>query len=424
MNLEQTIIQIALQAKQASYELAKLNTSQKDTILHEMAASLMANQSVILAANEKDMAAAKSMGLSQSILDRLLLNQARLLAMSEGFLQVAKLKDPVGKIIQRQQNSAGLMINKVRVPIGVIAVIYESRPNVTADVTALCLKTSNAVILRGGSDAFHSNQAIAAALLEGGHRAGLPQHAVQIVKNTDRLAIKILVQQQGTIDLVIPRGGEDLIQNVVAEAKIPVIKHYKGICHIYVAQDADLAMALSICENAKCQRPGVCNAVETVLIHQEIAERFLPLLVNNLEQHGVEIRADVAAQKIIPHLKLAHEQDWYTEYLDLILSVKIVENTAAAIQHINHYGSHHSDAIISSDEKDQQQFSDQIDSAVVYINASTRFTDGEQFGMGAEIGISTDKLHARGPMGLEELTTYKYIVQGNGQIRQGSSLES
>lgn len=418
MSLEHNIINMANQAKRASYQLAKLIATQKESILLAMADSLRSQSSLILEANQKDMSAAKAAGVSPALLDRLYLTESRLQAMAAGISKVARLQDPVGSLISQSKNAAGLIINKIRVPLGVIAVIYESRPNVTADVTALCLKTSNAVILRGGSDAIHSNQAITKALLAGGSQAGLPQFAVQMVPYTEHEAVKILVSQAGKIDLVIPRGGEQLIQQVMASTKIPVIKHYKGVCHIYIEQDAEVDMALSICENAKCQRPGVCNAVETLLIHKNWAQRFLPLLVAKLQGRGVELRADETALNLVPGLIAANEQDWSTEYLDLILSIKIVPDITAAIEHINYYGSHHSDAIITNDKDSQRQFCDQVDSAVVYINASTRFTDGEQFGMGAEIGISTDKLHARGPMGLEELTTYKYVVKGTGQIRQ------
>jgi glutamate-5-semialdehyde dehydrogenase len=299
------------------------------------------------------------------------------------------------------------------VPIGVIGIIYESRPNVTADVAALCLKTANAVILRGGIDAMHSNRAILHALLQ----VKMPEYAMQLITIPDRDAIKELVQLTGKVDLIIPRGGEGLIKTVVDLAKVPVIKHYQGICHVYVDVDADLNKALAICENAKCQRPGVCNAMETLLVHEKIATQFLPKIAKILTAQQVKLKGDAKTQNIIPNIEPATAQDWETEYLDLILSIKVVTDINEAIQHINYYGSHHSDAIITENKKTAERFTTEVDSAAVYVNASTRFTDGAEFGMGAEMGISTDKLHARGPMGLEELTTYKYVILGTGQIR-------
>lgn len=418
MQLTQQLQHMAEQARLASQLLATLTTLQKNQILQAMAAELQARQNDILAANAQDVSAAQQAGISPALLDRLSLTPQRITAMAQGILQVSRLADPVGVLLHQHQLANGLLINKVRVPIGVIAVIYESRPNVTVDVSALCLKAGNVIILRGGSDAFYSNQALSAALIAGGNEAGLPPHALQWIANTERAAISILASMQGKIDLLIPRGGENLIKQVTDVARVPVIKHYKGLCSIYVDASADPSKALAICENAKCQRPGVCNAVETLLINQSIAPTFLPLLAARLQALGVEIRGDAASRDIVANISVAHDEDWKTEYLDLILAIKIVPDVSAAIAHINTYGSHHSDAIIAEDENAQQQFTAQVDSAAVYVNASTRFTDGEQFGMGAEIGISTDKLHARGPMGLEELTTYKYIVHGTGQIRQ------
>jgi glutamate-5-semialdehyde dehydrogenase len=306
---------------------------------------------------------------------------------------------------------------KRRVPIGVIAIIYESRPNVTADTAGLCIKTSNAIILRGGKEARQSNEAIAKALSEGGRKKGLPEHAIQLVMTTDHEAVQELVQMEGRVDLVIPRGGEGLIRAVTEMARVPVIKHYKGVCHTYVDESADLDMALAIAENAKCQRPGVCNAMETLLVHEAVAAEFLPRMAVQLEARGVELRGDDAARKLVSTMIAAKEEDWYAEYLDLILAVRVVPSVQAAVEHINHYGSQHSDAIIAESDAAVKVFTKEVDSATVYVNASTRFTDGGEFGMGAEIGISTDKLHARGPMGLEELTTYKYVILGKGQIR-------
>jgi len=363
------------------------------------------------------MEAGRKAGLSESLLDRLLLTDARIEAMVKGLRNVVVLKDPVGARISRWIRPNGLVIQKVRVPIGVIAIIYESRPNVTADAASLCIKTSNAVILRGGKEALHSNVAIAAALQEGGAKKGLPANAIQLVQTTDREAVRELVQMEGRVDLAIPRGGESLIRAVVEHARVPVIKHYKGVCHVYVDDSADVEMALNIIENAKCQRPGVCNAIEKVLVSEKIAAAFLPRMAERLAARKVELRGDPAARTIVPTMKEAVEADWTEEYLDLILTVRVVADVKAAVEHINRYGSHHSDAIVAQSEGAQKVFTQGVDSATVYVNASTRFTDGGEFGMGAEIGISTDKLHARGPMGLEELTTYKYVILGSGQIR-------
>jgi len=325
--------------------------------------------------------------------------------------------DPIGGQISRWIRPNGLEIIKRRVPIGVIGIIYESRPNVTADSAALCFKTSNVVILRGGKEAIYSNIAIADALVAGGRKRGMPEHAVQLIRTTDREAIRELVQMEGKVDLIIPRGGESLIRAVTEQSHVPVIKHYKGVCHVYVDASADFEMALRIIENAKCQRPGVCNAMETLLVHEKIAADFLPKVAERLAARNVELRGDDAARAIVPGMKVATVADWSAEYLDLILSVAVVSSTRAAIDHINFYGSKHSDSIVTASDADRDMFLNEVDSAAVYANASTRFTDGGEFGMGAEIGISTDKIHARGPMGLEELTSYKYIITGNGQIR-------
>jgi glutamate-5-semialdehyde dehydrogenase len=351
------------------------------------------------------------------MLDRLTLSDDRIDGMIAGIREVAELKDPVGKRIWRRTRPNGLVIEKKSVPLGVICIIFESRPNVAADAAVLCFKASSAVILRGGKEAFYSNAAIVAALQNGGVAAGMPKDAIQLVATTDREAVRELVQMDDRIDVVIPRGGESLIKAVVSNATVPVLKHYKGICHLYVDKAADLDQALAITENGKCQRPGVCNALETLLVCSEVAALFLPMLAEMAKNHGVELRGCQKTCAIIPGCTPATEDDWYAEYLDLILAVRVVKNTAAAIEHINTYGSHHSDAIVTADKRSANKFLKEVDSSSVYVNASTRFTDGGMFGMGAEMGISTDKLHARGPMGLEELTTYKYTITGTGQIR-------
>jgi glutamate-5-semialdehyde dehydrogenase len=418
MSLHDDMLAIGDRAKTASRELALLTAKRKKTILQSMAEELEAQRKAIAAANAKDLEDARNAGLSSALLDRLALTEARLNGMIKGLRDVADLKDPIGARISRWIRPNGLEIVKRRVPIGVIGIIYESRPNVTADTAALCVKTSNAVILRGGKEAAHSNAAIADALIEGGLRKEMPAYAVQLIRTTNRDAVRELVQMTGRVDLVIPRGGEALIRAVTEQAWVPVIKHYKGVCHTFVDAGANLDMALEIAHNAKCQRPGVCNAMETLLVHEAVAAEFLPRVSEDLGSAGVELRGDAAARAIVPGMKEAGEDDWYAEYLDLILAVRVVPSVKAAIEHINRYGSAHSDAIVSDDEAAQNAFVQEVDASAVYVNASTRFTDGGEFGMGAEIGISTDKLHARGPMGLEELTTYKYVVHGKGQVRQ------
>jgi glutamate-5-semialdehyde dehydrogenase len=417
MTLHEEMILMGEKAVAASRELAQLSSRKKNAILEAMADEIAAQKEIIQSANARDLAAGREAGLSEAMLDRLELTDARIEGMIKGLLDVAVLKDPVGTQISHWNRPNGLQISKVRVPIGVIAIIYESRPNVTADAASLCFKTANAVILRGGKEAVHSNAAIAKAMREGGAKKGMPADAIQLVETTDRDAVRELAQMVGKVDLIIPRGGEGLIKAVSEMAWVPVIKHYKGVCHTFVDATADIAMAMAICENAKCQRPGVCNAMETLLVHKDIADAFLPGMIERFKVRGVELRGDEAVQKFDADIRPATEEDWSTEYLDLILSVRIVEDVQAAIEHINTYGSHHSDAIVTQDEKAEKAFLTQVDSASVYVNASTRFTDGAEFGMGAEIGISTDKLHARGPMGLEELTTYKFTVSGTGQVR-------
>ena len=416
MSLHDDMLVMGDRAVAASRALARLTARRKNSILESMANELDARRTAIQAANAKDMEAGRAAGLSAAMLDRLEMTNARLDSMIKGIRDVTVLKDPVGQKISKWVRPNGLEIMKVRVPLGVIAIIYESRPNVTADSAGLCIKTSNAVILRGGSESIHSNLAIADALQTGGKKKGLPDFSIQLVPTTDRDAIRELVQMVGRVDLAIPRGGEGLINAVAEHARVPVIKHYKGVCHVYVDEEADEEMAMKIVENGKCQRPGVCNAVETVLVHEKIAPTFLPKMAALLQTRRVELRGDEASRKLVA-MKPATEDDWYAEYLDLILAVRVVPSAAAAIEHINKYGSHHSDAIVTKNEETGREFTQDVDSATVYVNASTRFTDGAEFGMGAEIGISTEKLHARGPMGLEELTTYKYVVLGNGQIR-------
>lgn len=403
-----SIKETARRAKAASRQLALFTSRQKDNALLAMAEALDANTGLILKANQKDIKAASDAKLSKALLDRLSLTDKRIKTMSDSLKATAGLDDPVGKIIDTFTRPNGLIIRKVRVPIGVVAIIYESRPNVTSDCAGLCLKSGNAVILRGGKEAINSNLAIFKILDNAAQKCGMPDGAINLISSTDRAAIKILVGLSGLVDLVMPRGGEGLINEVAKHAKVPVIKHYKGVCHVYVDKDADLRMAREICFNAKVQRPGVCNAMETMLAHKAIAKKFLPSMIKRFEAAGVQIRG----------LKPSKNIDWSMEYLDLILAVRVVDSLSEAIEHINKYGSMHSDSIITNNEAAARKFLEMIDSACVYVNASTRFTDGGEFGFGAEIGISTEKLHARGPMALEELTTYKYHIIGDGQVRR------
>ena len=417
-NLRYDLTAMGQRAAAAARLLAGLKARQKNNILEAMAAEIEGREQVLLEANQKDMDSGRQAGLTPALLDRLQLTPERIRAMAQAIRAVAKLPDPVGRTLRRWSRPNGLVICKRRVPIGVIAIIYEARPNVTADAAALCLKTANAVILRGGKEASASNLAIVEALRAGGRRRGLPEDAIQLITITEHRAIHELVRLEGLVDLVIPRGGQALIRSVVEHARVPVIKHYQGICHIFVDESAAPAMALEIIENAKCQRPAVCNAVETLLVHRGIASAFLPQLARRLTRCGVELRGDAASQELVPGIRAAREADWRAEYLALILAVRIVPSVSAAIAHINHYGSHHSDAIITASTAAAKLFTQEVDSAAVYVNASTRFTDGGEFGLGAEMGISTDKLHARGPMGLEELTTYKFVISGQGQVRR------
>jgi glutamate-5-semialdehyde dehydrogenase len=417
MDIESYVRELAARAKAAARELATASSASKDAALRAMADAIEAEAPKLKDANAQDLAAGKAAGLSAALLDRLELTDKRIAAMADGLRQVAALPDPVGAVVGGSVRPNGLRIQKVRVPIGVIAIIYESRPNVTADAAALCLKAGNGVILRGGKEAIRSNQAIWHVLQGGLAAAGLPADAVALVETTDRAAVDALITADGLVDVVIPRGGEGLIRRVAKGATVPVIKHYKGVCHVYVEATADPAMAEAICLNAKCQRPGTCNAMETLLVHRAIAPQFLPPMAARLTEAGVELRGCPRTCELVAEAKAATEADWAEEYLDLVLAVRVVDSTEQAIEHIERYGSAHSDAIVTTDLREADKFTQGVDSAAVYVNASTRFTDGYEFGMGAEIGISTDKLHARGPMGLEELTTYKFVVHGDGQLR-------
>lgn len=412
------VTEIGRQAREASRILMGLGPEQKNNILLSMADALDAQRETIRSENLIDLEEGREKGLTDALVDRLDLNDKRLDAMIQGVREIANLPDPVGRILKSWKKENGLEFRKTSVPIGVIGMIYESRPNVTADAGALCLKASNTIILRGGSEALRSNRAIADAMLEGGRAAGLPDHALQLIPVRSREAVQKLITMDEYVDVIIPRGGEGLIRAVAENATVPVLKHYKGVCHVYVDGEADLEKALAIIENAKCQRPGVCNAAETLLVDRSIASEWLPKAAGLLESKGVELRGCDQSREIVPGMKQATEEDWGTEYLDLILSVKVVDGMEEAIQHINRYGSGHSDAAVTENREHQGTFGRMVDSAAVYINASTRFTDGAEFGMGAEIGISTGRLHARGPVALEELTTYKYVVTGQGQIKE------
>lgn len=412
-----TLNEIGRQAKEVSRLLGILGSREKNMGLEEAARSLLEGEEEILLANQEDCEKAKNSGMSQGLLDRLMLTPARVQAMADGLLQVAALEDPVGEVLSVKLCPNGLQIGQKRVPLGVIGMIYEARPNVTADAFGLCFKSGNAVILKGGSDAIRSNQAIVRCLREGLVHAGLPADAVQLVEDTNRDTTRELMRLNQYVDVLIPRGGAGLIRAVVENSTVPVIETGTGNCHIYVDESADFNMALDIIYNAKTQRIGVCNACESLVVHRAIAERFLPLLKRKLKDKQVEIRADEAACAIEPSFTPAAEEDWGTEYLDYVLSLKLVDSLDEAIAHINRYNTGHSEAIVTSDYFNAQRFLNEVDAAAVYVNASTRFTDGEEFGFGAEIGISTQKLHARGPMGLKELTTTKYIIYGDGQIR-------
>ena len=412
-----TLQEIGQKAKEVSHVLGILGTEEKNRGLRAVADALVSGQDGILAANEKDMEKARENGMSQGLLDRLKLTPARIEGMAEGLRQVADLEDPVGEVISMDQRANGLMIGQERVPLGVIGMIYEARPNVTADAFGLCFKSGNAVILKGGSDAIYSNLAIVEQIRKGLSDAGLPEDAVLLIADTSRAVTRDFMKLNEYVDVLIPRGGAGLIKTVVENSTIPVIETGTGNCHIYVDETADLSMAADIVFNAKTQRIGVCNACESLVVHKNAAEKFLPVIRERLAQKHVEIRGDKRACAIEPSFAEASEEDWGKEYLDYILSCRIVDSLDEAIRHINRYSTGHSEAIVTKDYESAQRFLNEIDSAAVYVNASTRFTDGFEFGFGAEIGISTQKLHARGPMGLKELTTTKYIIYGNGQVR-------
>ncbi|MDO8536084.1 MAG: glutamate-5-semialdehyde dehydrogenase [Candidatus Omnitrophota bacterium] len=405
-------------AKSASRKMANLDPKVKARALKSMARCLIDNSRVIIRENIKDVENARKNNVSKALIERMMLDEKRIKAMADSLLEISKSKDPIGQVMETRKRPNGLLIKKVRVPIGVILCIYESRPNVTSDCIGLSLKSGNSVILRGGSEAINSNLAIFEALNNVALKNNLPEGAITMIGDTDRNIVRALLEQEGLIDLVMPRGGESLIKEVVENSRIPVIKHYKGVCHTYVDEYADLDMATHICFNAKVQRPGVCNAMETMLVNRKIAEKFLPRMIGIFKEAGVEVRGCFETKSIVGDIIDAVEDDWYKEYLDLILSVKVVGGVDEAIEHIMKYGSYHSDAIVTKNKKNAEKFLNEVDSACVYVNASTRFTDGGQFGKGAEIGISTDKIHARGPVGVEELTSYKYVIYGKGQVRK------
>jgi glutamate-5-semialdehyde dehydrogenase len=408
---------LAREAKAAAADLGRLSSAVKDRALLAMADGLEAGEGLLLEANREDLAAAGQAGLSGAMIDRLRLTPAVIRGMAEGLREVARLADPVGEIVKMGRRPNGLVVGRMRIPLGVIGIIYESRPNVTADAAGLCIKSGNAVLLRGGSEAIRSNRAIGRILQEGLVSAGIPSGAVQVIPWTDREAVTALLRMEEEIDLIIPRGGETLIRFVTEHSRIPVLKHYKGVCHVFVDESADPEMAVRISVNAKVQRPGVCNAMETLLIHERAAAVLLPLIGGALRQKGVELRGCPASCAILPGMRPATEEDWSTEYVDLILSVRVVADIAEAVRHITTYGSSHTEAIVTSDYGNAQRFLREVPSSCVLVNASTRFNDGYELGLGAEIGISTSKLHAFGPMGLEELTAQKFIVYGEGQVR-------
>ena len=417
-DVREQLLAAGARARSAGRDLATRSDLEKSAALIAAAEQIEKDEPQILSANQSDLQKGAANGLSSALLDRLKLDQGRLAAICRSLREVAQLQDPVGQVMKEWSRPDGLRFKKVRVPIGVIGIIFESRPNVTSDAASLCLKTGNAVILRGGSEALASNIALCEALRAGCRRAGIPEDAVQIVSSADRSAVRAMAEMAEFIDLIIPRGGKQLIETVTAFARMPVIKHFDGICHVYVDQAADLEMAQSIVVNAKCQRPSVCNAAETLLVHAGLAEEFLSRCGPELQRRGVELRGDAATRAILgPSVRPATDQDWRTEHLDLILSVRVVPSLVDAITHIETNGSHHSDAIVTNDEQAANEFLNKVDSAAVFWNASTRFNDGGEFGFGAEIGISTDRLHARGPMALEELTIYKYQVIGQGHVR-------
>ncbi|MDP4145210.1 MAG: glutamate-5-semialdehyde dehydrogenase [Bacillota bacterium] len=417
MNIEKYVIDTAVKAKNASRIMNTIGTKTKNDALLLMADALIINMDTVLSANKKDIENGEKAGRSQALLDRLLLNEKRIQDMANGLKNVASLPDPIGEVVKMWKTPNELTMGSIRVPLGVIGMIYEARPNVTVDAAALCIKSGNVVILKGGSEAIHSNTAIAHVITEAAVKAGLPDGCIQLLETTDREAVNILMKLNGYVDVLIPRGGAGLINAVVKNSTVPVIETGIGNCHVYIDKDADLDMAEKIVINAKTQRPAVCNAMETLLVHKDAATEFLPMVVKSLESLNVELRGCPETQIILPDIKPAVDEDWATEFLDLILAIKVVESLDEALDHIYKYGTKHSEAIITNNYLNSQRFLKEVDAAAVYVNASTRFTDGSEFGFGAEIGISTQKLHARGPMGLNELTTVKYIIYGEGQVR-------
>ena len=417
MTIARDMLDLARETKKASRIVATLSSQVKDDLLRRMADALEAAAGPLMTANERDLAVGRDKGMAPAMLDRLLLDESRIGVMAAGLREVAALPDPVGEVTGMWRRPNGLQVGRMRIPLGVIGIVYESRPNVTADAAGLCLKSGNAVILRGGSEAIHSNSAIGAVLKKSLVEMGLPSAALQVVPTTEREAVLELLKLENEIDLIIPRGGEGLIRFVSEHSRIPVIKHYKGVCHVFVNASADYAMATKICSNAKVQRPGVCNAMETLLVHKDIAETFIPYIAGVLQKQGVELRGCPITREFAPQAKSATAEDYAAEYLDLILAVRVVDNLDEAIDHIRAYGSLHTESIVTGDYASAQRFVREVDSSVVMVNASTRFSDGNQLGLGAEIGISTSKLHSFGPMGLEDLTTRKFIVFGEGQIR-------
>jgi glutamate-5-semialdehyde dehydrogenase len=417
MDIQSYMTGVGRHARDAARLVAKADSTAKNQALILIAEAIERSADALLAANAQDLAAANEKKLDPPLIDRLTLTSKSIASMADGLRQIALLPDPIGEISDLRQQPSGIRVGHMRVPLGVIAIIYESRPNVTADAAGLCLKAGNASILRGGSEAIHSNQAIAACVHQGLIRAGLPETAVQVIETTDRAAVGELLRMNEYVDIVVPRGGKGLIERVMQESRIPMIKHLDGVCHVYIDDKADIDKAVRIADNAKTQRLGTCNTMETLLIARGIADRVLPPLAKIYAQKGIELRGDEAARRIVPDMVLATEEDWYTEYLAAILSVRVVDGLDAAIDHIGRYGSQHTDAIITEDKQRAQRFLREVDSSSVLVNASTRFADGYEYGLGAEIGISTDKLHARGPVGLEGLTSLKWVVYGDGQIR-------
>jgi len=417
MSVEETILSMARGAKEAARMLATCGTDKKNDALERIAQKLLDKKELIKEENKKDLAYAEEKGLSAAMIDRLTIKESTIESMVSGLREVVQLPDPVGAVTKMWLRPNGLQVGKMRIPLGVIGIIYESRPNVTVDAASLCLKSGNAVVLRGGSEALHSNLILSSIIQEALKEARLPEAAVQVVPVRDRSAVTALLEQEEYIDLIIPRGGEGLIRFVVEHSRITVLKHYKGVCHVYVDNGADLDMAETICFNAKVQRPGVCNAMETLLVHREIAETFLPRMAERFKEAGVVLKGCPATCRILTETEQAEEYDWLEEYLDLVLAIRVVQDMDEAMEHIARYSSNHTEAIVTSDYARANRFLREVDSSVVLVNASTRFNDGGQLGLGAEIGISTSKLHAFGPMGLEELTGTKFIVLGNGQIR-------